>query len=283
MRLLRNFSGLVALPHTVFALPFALAALLLAADSGGSRITFSTFVLVILALVTARTSAMAFNRLIDARIDAENPRTSTRHIPSGLVSRPSTLLLVIVSSVLFLLCSALLGKHCLVLAPFVLLILLGYSLTKRFTSASHFVLGLALALAPGGAWWVLQPEVTATPLLLMFGVLTWVAGFDILYSLQDMEFDRKRGLFSIPASIGVRLSLGLSTALHVVAFALFLAVGVTAELGATYYLGVSGIGVLLVGQHFLISEQDLSRINHAFFTANGCISLVYLLVVVFSV
>ena len=281
--ILRQYSGLVALPHTVFALPFALASLLLASRAAGERAVVQlggfTFLLVLLALVFARTAAMAFNRLVDANIDARNPRTANRHIPKGELSKRSVAILVLLSSSLFLATAAALGMHCLVLAPLVLFVLLGYSLTKRFTSSSHLVLGLALALAPGGAWWVIYPEVSALPLLMMATVMLWVAGFDILYSCQDVSFDRANALHSIPAKIGVRNALRLSTVFHLLAFGGFFSVGLLADLSSSYFWGVLLIGIPLIGQHWLVSESDLSRINRAFFTFNGLISIGYFVLV----
>lgn len=276
----QNFSSLIALPHTVFALPFALSSYLFAWKKGTLAVSslseWQRFVMVVFCLVFARTSAMAFNRLVDAGIDSENPRTIGRDIPQGRVSRGQAIGLTVISLVLFLFGCAVLGMHCLMLSPLVLLILLGYSLTKRFTAYSHLVLGLALAAAPGGAWWVLRPMVELEPLLLMLGVLLWVAGFDILYSCQDTIFDRRKGLHSIPAAIGIERSLSVSTQLHVICLFSFLLLGQILSLNWTYFVGMAMFGALLWWQHRLLSPFDLSRINQAFFVANGCISLCFL-------
>lgn len=281
MKNFKDLSGLVALPHSIFALPFALSAYLFAARQG--RLVESAlplpvgFLLVILAVVSARTAAMSFNRIVDAEIDAKNPRTAGREIPAGRVRTDTAKRLAAGSIVVFLVCAWLLGWHCLVAAPFVLAVLLGYSVTKRFTRYSHLVLGLALALAPGGAWWVLRPGLEPAPVLLMLAVLLWVAGFDIIYSCQDVLFDRKQGLFSIPAEIGIERALHLSTLSHVVSLSCFLCVGQILSLGAYYWLGMGLFAVLLLGQHRLVRPHDFRRVNQAFFAANGVLSLFYFL------
>ncbi|MCB0360106.1 MAG: putative 4-hydroxybenzoate polyprenyltransferase [Bdellovibrionales bacterium] len=276
---LRTYSDFVVLPHSVFALPFAFAALLLAARANQAALSPLTVLLIVLCVVCARTAAMAFNRLVDSDIDAKNPRTAGRHLPSGAVTPASARRLVVLSSAGFFGGAALLGSHCLVLAPLVLGVLFGYSYTKRFTAASHAFLGLALALAPGGAWWVLRPEIEGTPLVLMGAVLLWVAGFDILYSCQDYEFDTENGLHSIPATLGIRRALLLSTVLHVGAFLLFIGVGVVANLAAPYYWFMLPLGALLIGQHALLRPDDLRLVNRAFFTFNGGVSIAYVLII----
>lgn len=276
----RKFSELVVLPHSVFALPFALAALVLAAGQPDALpLTAQRILLVVLALVSARTAAMSFNRLVDAKIDSKNPRTRDRHLPRGTLTAASVWSLFGVAAAVFFLSAGLLGSHCLILAPAVFAVLLGYSLTKRFTMHSHLVLGLALALAPGGAWWVLVPRVAAVPLLLMSAVLLWVAGFDILYSCQDYSFDLENGLHSIPARFGIGRALEFSAMLHLGAALLFFAVGAAAHLGATYFWGASVIALILLGQHRLVAADDLSRVNRAFFTFNGVVSVAYFFVV----
>lgn len=283
----RTLSRLVVLPHSVFALPFALVAAIIAhargplVDNGHS--IGVTIVLIILAVVCARTAAMAFNRVVDADIDLQNPRTALREIPAGKVSRSEGAAVVALASVGFIVCSWALGPHCLLLAPFVLLWLLGYSLSKRFTPYAHFVLGLSLALAPGGAWWVLRPSIEAVPLLLMTGVLLWVAGFDIIYSCQDVAADRRQGIFSVPALLGIDRALRVARWVHVAAFFAFLAVAGAPELGARYVIGLSVLAVLLYRQHRLVTAFDLSRVDQAFFTTNGIISVYFLLLVLLTV
>lgn len=277
-----KLSQLVVLPHSIFALPFALSSLILALrEPDALSLGFDKAVAVVVALVSARTAAMAFNRLVDADIDAKNPRTQNRHLPSGSLSAGSVRMLVLLSCAVFIAAAAYLGMHCLLLSPVVLAVLLGYSLTKRFTSMSHAVLGLALALAPGGAWWVLVPRVDAVPLLLMSAVLLWVAGFDILYSCQDKDFDSAHGLHSVPARFGIAGALRISTFLHGAACVLFFAVGWAAELGAAYYIGQLCISSVILAQHRLVSKDDLSRVNRAFFTFNGVVSVAYFFLVLF--
>ncbi len=286
-----KYSRLVALPHSVFALPFALSAFLLAARQSiilgqyhySARGILYLLALVIIAVVSARTAAMGFNRIVDAVIDAQNPRTANREIPTGKISQTQAACLVGLSIFVFLGTCALLGDHCLRLAPLVLLVLLGYSFTKRFSRFSHLFLGLALGLSPAGAWWVLRPTIELTPVLLIFAVLFWVAGFDILYSCQDAEFDRRNNLFSIPAHYGIEKSLTIAKIFHLVAILAFVGVGLAAQLSGGYFVGLSLLGVLFLGQHLLISANDLSRINHAFFTFNGAISLGYFVVVCASI
>ena len=279
---IKSLSRLVVLPHSIFALPFALAAMILS-YSRGPLVKVpplpATFGLIIAAVIAARTAAMAFNRLIDARIDGRNPRTEDREIPAGKITSTAVAVLTIAASGLFLFCSYLLGSHCLMLAPFVLAILFLYSFTKRFSHAAHIILGVALALAPGGAWWVFRPQIEFTPLLLMASVVLWVAGFDLLYSTQDVDFDRRNGIFSIPALVGIDRSLRISTGLHIAAMSGFVILGTTIGGGPIYYLGTVIIGYLFISQHRQISPYDLSRINRSFFTINGIISLAYLAVI----
>lgn len=279
-----RISKLIALPHSVFALPFAISAFLLSVraeklDGHQTPDLAKTLLLAVAAVVFARSAAMAFNRLVDHNIDAINPRTSSRELPSKALTRGHVLAVITLSTCGFLFCSALLGKHCLLLAPVVLLLLFGYSYTKRFSALSHFILGLSLAAAPGGAWWIYRPQIEPVPLLLMAAVMFWVAGFDILYSCQDQEFDKRQGLHSIPAYLGLGKAMALSTVVHVISFGLFVLVGSSANLPTFYYIGMALLGMLFVGQHLFISPNNLSRINHAFFTANGVISIGYLSVI----
>lgn len=279
----QKFSELVVLPHSVFALPFALSAFWLAARGEPEQIPLSidwlTVLLIVLAVVAARTAAMAFNRLMDADIDAINPRTANRTLPKGQLSRSQVWRLVAGSVAVFLGTTALLGWHCLILSPVVLFVLLGYSVTKRFTSQAHLVLGLALALAPGGAWWVLRPEISATPLVLMFSVIFWVAGFDILYACQDVAFDRAHAIFSIPARVGIERALKISLIFHLLAAVGFFLVGRVNELPSEYYWGVGVLSLILVCQHLLVTANDLSKVNRAFFTFNGVVSVGYFILI----
>lgn len=272
---LRTWGRLVKFSHSVFALPFALSMAVVVLRR--QPITAGQIGWILLALVSARTAAMAFNRLIDRDIDARNPRTRSREIPAGAVSPRSARTLVLISSCIFFAAAAGLGKHCLVLAPAVLGLLMFYSLTKRFTRYSHIVLGLALALAPGGVWYALTAEVALLPLALMLAVLLWVAGFDIIYSCQDVEFDRSAGLHSLPAKLGVARALLLSRVFHLIAIACLAAFGWMAGLGTAYYIGLVVFGSVLLYQHRLVSPRDLSRVDAAFFTVNGIASVCYFL------
>lgn len=239
----------------------------------------ATALLVILAIVVARTGAMAFNRYLDAEIDSRNPRTADREIPRGVISREQALLLTVLCSGAFIFLAGLIGEHCLLLAPPVIALLLAYSWTKRFTWGAHFVLGACLAAAPGGAWWVLRPQVELLPCVLMAAVLFWVSGFDILYSCQDAEFDRAHGLRSIPARFGIGVALRVSLLCHIVAGALFGVVGLLGELGEIYLFGLLPFIILLLSQHYGLSSGNLTRINRIFFTRNGLASIYYFLLI----
>ncbi len=267
---LANLSELVAFPHTVFALPFAFIAVLEAA-SGWPRGQVVLWVLV--AMVGARTAAMAFNRLADLPFDAQNPRTARRPLPSGRLRRAHAWTLVVLGSAALVVAAWQLNPLCLALSPVALAWVLGYSFTKRFTAASHLWLGVGLAMAPVGGWLAVTGRFAVPPLVLAAAVAFWVAGFDILYSLQDVEFDRKAGLYSLPARWGVGKALAASRAFHALAalgFALFAALVHAGPIGWVAVLLAWG---LLVGQHLLVGNGRLERINAAFFTANGVLSL----------
>jgi 4-hydroxybenzoate polyprenyltransferase len=270
---LSHYGSLVKLSHTVFALPFALASVVLA--SAYVPIELWRVALIIICIAAARTAAMAFNRLIDRDIDAENPRTVDRELPQGVVSVMSVRLLVLASSVVFMMSAGLLGKLPLMLSPLALGLALGYSYTKRFTALCHVVLGAAVALAPGGAWIAMGAPVTLAPWLLVAGVGAWVAGFDILYSLQDQGFDSNRGLHSAPVALGIVGSLVVSALLHVLTVGCLAYVGVLLGRGATYFVGVGLIGLLLTYEHAIVKPSDLSRINKAFFDINGYVSVAF--------
>jgi 4-hydroxybenzoate polyprenyltransferase len=235
---------------------------------------------VMIAVVSARMAAMSFNRLVDATIDAENPRTHDREIPSGKLSPREGWGLVLVSTVAFVLCAAVLGWHCVVMVPPVLLVLFGYSLLKRFTSMCHFVLGLALALAPGGVWYALTARWAWDPVWLMGAVLTWVAGFDILYSCQDIDFDRKRGLFSLPSYLGFDRARNLASVLHLVTVVLLSGFGEAFKLGHFYTAGVVLFALALANQHLLVARRGLPAISRVFFSRNGTASITLLVFVV---
>lgn len=262
------------LPHTLFALPFALTAVVLA--SYRQPVTWTTVLLIVAAFTGARSAAMAFNRLIDRRIDEKNPRTKKRHLPAGRLSMAQVLVFVILSAGVFVGAAWLLGPLCLALSPVALAVVFLYSYTKYFTSLAHLVLGLALSIAPVGAYIAVTGAIHPGVLALAGAVIFWVAGFDIIYSLQDEDFDREHGLFSIPARLGASRALWLSRGMHALSLLLFAAVGMFFPVGGFYRLGVALIGAMLLYEHTLVKPGDLSRVNAAFFTVNGAMSLVFL-------
>lgn len=273
MSAVARYLSLVKFSHSVFALPFALQGAWLASDGVPDAATLG---LVVLCAVAARTAAMGFNRWLDRDIDAQNPRTAAREIPAGVVSAPAAAGLVLASSAVFVAGAFALNPLCGWLSPAVLAVLLGYSAFKRFSSLAHFALGLALGLAPLGAWLAVRGDFEGDlrpVLLLAAGVLTWVAGFDLIYASQDAEFDRGRGLHSIPARLGVGGALRLSSALHVLAVACFAGEGWLAGLGAAYWVMLAVAAALLVWEHSIVSADDLSRVNVAFFTLNGWVGI----------
>ena len=262
---------MIKFEHTVFALPFAFLGMVLAAEGWPA---WPAVGWIVVAMVGARSAAMAFNRLVDHEIDAANPRTAGRELPSGVLSPRFVALFVVVSIVVFVFAASRLNRLALLLSPLALLVLLGYSYTKRFTSLSHLVLGLALAGAPLGAWIAVRGELAATPWILGAAVLLWVAGFDVLYALQDCEFDRERGLYSIPVWLGERGALVVSALFHLLMLTLLavLPLGYGPGLGTAYWVGVGGCAALLAYQHWVVRPGDLSRLNAAFFFANGLLA-----------
>lgn len=271
-----DYSNLVKLPHTVFALPFALVGATLASYRAG--VTLEDVLWILLAFTSARFAAMGFNRIVDREIDAQNPRTRGREIPSGKLSVREASVAVVLASLLFLLSAGMLNTICLILAPFALAWIFFYSFTKRFTGFAHLVLGFALAIAPVGAYLAIAGAWSEPPMaLLLFaaGVLCWVAGFDILYSLQDEGFDRDLGLHSIPAALGAGGAIRVSRLLHAVCVACFAASGYLFGAGPIFFGGVALIGLMLIYEQSLVKADDLSRIDAAFFNINGAISLVF--------
>lgn len=270
---------MIKIEHTVFALPFAfMGALLGARGLPSGRQAFY----ILLAMVGARSAAMAFNRLADARYDAQNPRTRNRALPQGLITPSATLVFIGASALLFFWAAAQLNSLCLTLSPLALLVVLFYSYTKRFTWGTHLFLGAALGLAPLGGWIAIRGDLGLVPLVLAGAVLLWVAGFDILYALQDVEFDRRMRLFSLPSRWGATRALRVARGLHLGAGAGFLLLGWLAGLGRLYFGAALLTSLLLIWEHHLISPTDLSRLNHAFFTLNGVIGLVLGLATLFS-
>lgn len=280
MNSLVTYSRMIKLSHSIFALPFALAAAVLAARQ--VDVTALQVVWIVLCMVTARSSAMGFNRIVDRDIDAENPRTATREIPSGQISVGAAWAFTLGSAALFVAFAAMLGRLTLMLAPVALAVVWGYSLAKRFTALCHIVLGVALAIAPTAVWIALTGGFGWVPALLSLAVGTWVAGFDIIYACQDADFDRERGLNSIPAALGIRGALGVSIALHLVTLGALAALPAVVTLGPLYWVGLCVIGGVLAYEHWIVRPDDLSRINKAFFDLNGYVSLLFLAFVALS-
>jgi 4-hydroxybenzoate polyprenyltransferase len=272
---------MVKFSHSVFALPFALSGAALAASRHGA--SWRQLLWVLVAMVAARNAAMGFNRLADQAIDARNPRTAGRELPRGALSRGAVWTFTLALAALFVFAAAQLNTACALLAPVALLVVFGYSYTKRFTWASHLVLGLSLAIAPIGGWLAIAGRFAPEPLLLAGAVLVWVAGFDVIYACQDLDFDRREGLHSIPSRFGVRGALAIARTLHAATVVLLAGVGVVAQLHPIYWAGLALIAAILVWEHRLLRPDDLSRLGMAFFNANGIVSVVYFLVVLVSV
>jgi 4-hydroxybenzoate polyprenyltransferase len=271
---LQTYASFVRLSHSVFALPFALVGALLATRLVPFQPT--RLIWIIGCMVSARSAAMGFNRLVDASYDAHNPRTAMRELPRGAMSTREAVVFVVVSSVVFIACAAPLGWVCLVLAPVALAIVFWYSLAKRVTSYTQMFLGLAMAVAPVGGWLAAGGPARVEPWLLGLAIGTWVAGFDILYACQDVEFDRRAGLHSMPVKYGIPRSLAISRALHVVTVAALAGVGAFASLGPAYFAGVSLVAGLLVYEQSLVHANDLSQVKRAF-DMNGWVGVLYLI------
>jgi len=271
---------MVRFSHSVFALPFALSGAALAAARHGARI--EQVVWIVVCMIAARNAAMGFNRLVDHRIDARNPRTAGRELPRGALSRGAVAAFTAVLAAAFVFAAYRLNPLCGRLSFPALAVVLGYSFTKRFTWASHAVLGLGLAIAPVGGWLAIAGSFAATPLWLALAVLCWVAGFDVIYACQDEAFDHREGLHSVPARFGIRPALAVARALHAIALAALVAVGPAAGLGPAYWVGLVVIAMILVWEHRLVRPDDLSRLGVAFFNMNGIISVMYLVVVLIA-
>ena len=268
-----RFLHLIRFSHTIFALPFALGALVVAANGMPS---LRTLLLVLLCMIFARTAAMLFNRLVDWSLDQRNPRTASRHL---LVPKSAALVLLVLSSAAFLFTAAAINRLTFALGPLALAISFFYSVTKRFTAATHFFLGLALGLAPIGAWIAQTAHVDLAPLVLALGIIFWVAGFDLIYATQDYEFDRREGMQSLVVKLGIAQSLRLAQWLHVAAFAAIIAFGCLARLGPIYYVAMVLVALTLVYEHRSARRLDLLGINRAFFQSNAFVSAVFLLAV----
>jgi len=275
-----EYLELIKFEHTIFALPFALSGMLIASQDKWPDIL--TFVWVILAMVGGRTAAMALNRVIDADIDSNNPRTKYRAIPAGRISKFSAIILALVSFGLMIFATWQLPLICKQLLPLAILILVVYSYTKRFTNLSHLVLGTALGAGGAGGWLAVSGALDIPVILWGMLITFWVAGFDIIYAIQDIEFDRKHGLFSIPAALGIKNSLIVSRLFHIITCVSLVILGILFPIGNLYWLAVIFVFLMLVYEHSLLNENDLSRLNTAFFNVNGYISIGFMLLIVLN-
>ncbi len=269
---------MIKIEHTVFALPFAVIGMLTAASPGFPGWDKVTWIL--LAMVSARSAAMAFNRIVDRRFDAANPRTRERPIPAGKISSGFAAIFTVVMAGLFFLSAGMLNNLCLKLSPIALGVIFGYSYTKRFTALSHFVLGAGLAMAPVGAWLAVKPEFHPLPLLFGAAVLLWVAGFDIIYACLDVEFDRRTGLKSIPARIGAGAGLVIAALCHAGTVICLVAVAAVAPVGPVYLVGCGFITILLLYEHTIVRPDDPGGVNRAFFGVNAVVSVTVMATVV---
>jgi len=300
MTSVKNYLSLVKFSHTIFAMPFALIGFFLGIRAfkqitgflssnsqdfvptkafSGLPTTISEvgirFLLVILCMITARSAAMAFNRYLDKNFDAKNPRTAIREIPAGIISANSALVFVIINCVAFVVCTYFINKICFFLSPVALFVTLFYSYTKRFTALCHLVLGLGLSLTPIGAYLAVTGRFDILPVLFSFAVLFWVSGFDIIYALQDVDFDISQNLFSIPAMLGKKKALHVSELLHFLSAGLVITAGFLATFGLLYWAGVVVFVGMLIYQHSIVKPDDLRKVNLAFMTANGVASVVF--------
>lgn len=272
---MKKYLSLVTFSHTIFAMPFAFIGFFLAVTTTNHRFEWPKLVMMVLCMVFARNAAMAFNRYLDRDVDAKNPRTKQRDIPSGRISAASALTFTITNCVLFIATTWFINPLCFYLAPVALMVVLGYSATKRFTALCHLVLGLGLSLAPIGAYLVVTGAFNIVPLFFSLAVLCWVSGFDIIYALQDEDFDRAENLHSIPAYLGKVNALRLSTFLHVLSAAFVVMPVFYTQVGLLYYAGIVFFCAMLIYQHLLVKPNDLSRVNFAFMTTNGIASVVF--------
>jgi len=272
---MKKYFSLVLFAHTVFAMPFAIIGFFLAISVTGQDFNWLKLLLMVLCMIFARNAAMAFNRYLDRDIDAQNPRTAIRDIPSGKISSNEALIFTIANSILFILTTLFINKLCFFLSPVALAVVLGYSYTKRFTPLCHLILGLGLALAPIGAYLVVAGAFAMLPVYFSLAVLCWVSGFDIIYALQDEEFDRENNLNSIPAWLGKKNALNVSSVFHVLAVIFVTMPYIVSDLSWFYLSGVLFFIILLIYQHQLVKPNDLSKVNRAFFTTNGIASVVF--------
>lgn len=274
--MIKKYFSLVKFSHTIFAMPFALIGFFLAVRPATNySFKWQVFVLVVVCMILARNAAMGFNRYLDRSIDKINPRTSSREVPAGKVTPLAALMFVFANSFLFITATWFINPMVFYLSPVALLVVLGYSYTKRFTSLCHFVLGIGLSLAPIGAYLAVSAEFALLPLLFSFAVLFWVSGFDIIYALQDIDFDKSQDLYSLPVLLGRKNALGLSKLLHALTATMLLSAGWYGNFSIFYWIGFLLFATALIYQQSLVSVDDLSRINLAFFTTNGIASLVF--------
>ena len=274
-----NYFSLIKFSHTIFAMPFAFIGFFLGIKKNPVPVPINQlallFVLVVSCMVFARSAAMAFNRYLDRQFDALNPRTAVREIPAGVIRPGQALFFTGLMSLLFIGSAWLINPLCFALSPIALVVILGYSYTKRFTPLCHLILGLGLSLAPIGAYLAVVGQFSLLPLLFSLAVICWVSGFDIIYALQDVEFDRAQSLYSMPSRLGRANALFVSRILHVISFIFIVTAGIIGVFGWLYWLGALVYGGLLVFQQCLVSPQNLSRVNLAFMTANGIASVVF--------
>ncbi len=275
IRTVSDYFSLVKFSHTIFALPFALLGFTLATVQHSESLSWRLFFLVLACMLLARNAAMSFNRWADRKIDAQNPRTQNREIPAQRIKPAQALVFCILNAALFVFATWLINPLVFYLSPIALFVVLGYSLTKRFTALSHFVLGLGLALAPTGAYLAVVGVFNWIPVVMSLSVLTWVTGFDIIYALQDDDFDREHKLRSIPVALGRKKALALSLILHFFSVVLLVLAGLLGEFKAFYWIGLTVFSVLLFYQHTLVHPDDLKRVNVAFFTTNGIASVLF--------
>lgn len=294
MTTVKNYLSLVKFSHTIFAMPFALIGFFLGMMQTSFTLNLKhsysitltpgdlviKFILVLICMITARSAAMAFNRYLDRSFDAKNPRTAIREIPKGIISPQSALRFVILNCILFIAATFFLNKICFLLSPVALFVVLFYSFTKRFTALCHLVLGLGLSLAPIGAYLAVTGRFDTLPLLFSFAVIFWVSGFDIIYALQDVEFDQSQHLYSIPATVGKTKALHVSELLHILSATCVIAAGFYGGFHFIYWLGIVVFCGMLFYQHSIVKPNDLKRVNIAFMTANGIASVVFAVFVI---
>jgi 4-hydroxybenzoate polyprenyltransferase len=276
----KNYLSMVKFSHTVFAMPFAITGYSLAVAEPEYSFSIRLLLLIILCMIFARNAAMGFNRLADKKFDALNPRTKNREIPSGVIGTGAAALFIVINAALFIFTTSFINRLTLYLSPVALLVILGYSLTKRFTFLCHFVLGLGLSLAPIGAYISLTGRFNIVPLIYSFIVLTWVSGFDIIYALQDDEFDKSNNLYSVPSAAGKKNAITISVLVHFITFVLVILAGITGDGGFLFWTGASLFSIFLIYQHLIVKPDDLSKVTLAFGTTNGVASILFSLFVI---